>query len=139
MGVARLVVLAMSLWWTGNGIVAFMINASFSVQPMHSCTVFMLGIPITVNGWHALFHLLTGLAGLLVVFLRRSAVTYAVFSGIFYLSVAALGFVGGSSVLGAMAVDTVGNWVHSVEGMIMLGTGLLARVISGRTRITRVS
>jgi hypothetical protein len=94
---------------------------------MHSCTIQFLGvIPVTVNGWHALFHLLTGLAGLCLAPTRSRARGYGLACGSFYLLVAALGFAGGDNVLHLMAVDTVGNIVHVIEGLLILAPSLLA-------------
>ncbi|MFC9553837.1 DUF4383 domain-containing protein [Rhodococcus sp. NPDC056960] len=115
-------------WFTANGVIAFGIYPDMAFGgSMHSCTIDFLGfIPVTVNGWHALFHLLTGLAGLVLATRRVRAVTYLRLCGPFYLIVAALGFTGGYHVLGMMAVDTFGNVVHTVEGIVMLTAGALA-------------
>ncbi|KAA8884997.1 DUF4383 domain-containing protein [Nocardia colli] len=112
-------------WFTTNGVIAFGIYPDMAFGgSMHSCTIQFLGfIPVTVNGWHALFHLLTGLAGLAVAPVRARAAGYTWTCGPFYLLVAALGFTGGDHVLHMMAVDTFGNIVHTIEGSLILIAG----------------
>lgn len=131
--VLQSVVLLMSAWWTSNGPAAFSINADFSLHPLRAVTAHVLVVPVTVNGWHALFHFATGVLGLTLGWRYQSAVVFAILSGVLYLTVATLGLVDGSSVLGVMAVDTFGNWVHAVEGFVMLSAGLLAVVAVRRT------
>ncbi|WP_330180941.1 DUF4383 domain-containing protein [Nocardia sp. NBC_01503] len=80
----------------------------------------------TGNGWHALFHLITGLAGLVLAPVRSRSLAYTRVCGLFYLLIAALGFTGGDHVLHMMAVDNFGNVVHTIEGGIMIGVGGLA-------------
>lgn len=123
-------------WFTTNGVIAFGIYPDMAFGgSMHSCTIQFLGfIPVTVNGWHALFHLLTGLAGLAVAPVRVRAAAYTWTCGPFYLFVAALGFTGGDHVLHLMAVDTFGNIVHTVEGTLILTVGGLA-VLGTRTAL----
>lgn len=100
---------------------------------MRSCTIQFLGfIPVTVNGWPALFHLLTGVVGLAVAPVRNRAFAYTWICGPFYLLVAALGFAGGGPVLHMMAVDTLGNIVHAVEGAGVLTVGALAALNAGQ-------
>ncbi|MEV6279983.1 DUF4383 domain-containing protein [Nocardia sp. NPDC051832] len=121
-------VFAFGAWFTANGVIAFGIYPDMAFGGhMNSCTIQFLGfIPVTVNGWHALFHLLTGLAGLALAPVRRGALAYSWFCGPFYLLVAALGFAGGDHVLHMMAVDTFGNIVHTVEGALILAAAALA-------------
>ncbi|QIS14951.1 DUF4383 domain-containing protein [Nocardia arthritidis] len=61
----------------------------------------------------------------------RTALGYTWLCGPFYLLVAILGLIGGDHVLHLMAVDTFGNWVHAVEGTILLAIGA---VIAFETR-----
>ncbi|UGT54248.1 DUF4383 domain-containing protein [Nocardia asteroides] len=116
-------------WFTTNGVIAFGIYPDMALGgSMHSCTIQFLGfIPVTVNGWHALFHLITGVAGLVLARRHPSARAYALGCGAFYLLVAALGFAGGRHVLHMMAVDTFGNIVHAVEGVVLVAAGAFAR------------
>ncbi|MFG1793365.1 DUF4383 domain-containing protein [Nocardia sp. NPDC049149] len=121
-------------WFTTNGVIAFGIYPDMAFGGhMQSCTIQFLGfIPVTVNGWHALFHLLTGLAGLALAPQRHRAIAYAWFCGPFYLLVAALGFAGGDHVLHMMAVDTFGNIVHTIEGLLILTAVTLATIAGAR-------
>ncbi|MEU0869067.1 DUF4383 domain-containing protein [Nocardia brasiliensis] len=118
----QLLLLLLSLWFVSNGPVAFAMCSSFSFGVhMKSCTVMVFGfIPVTVNGWHALFHLGTGIAGLFLVRSPRRAFAYGIGCGWFYLVIAGFGFFGGDNVLRFMAVDTFGNYVHAVEGGLAL-------------------
>ena len=127
-------VFVMGAWFTSNGIVAYDIYPDMAFgASMHSCTIQFLGfIPVTVNGWHALFHLLTGIFGLALAPVRSRAVGYSLVCGVFYLLVGALGFAGGGPVLHLMAVDTLGNIVHAVEGLLVLAPGVLALVLTPR-------
>ncbi|MFI1920002.1 DUF4383 domain-containing protein [Nocardia sp. NPDC020380] len=114
-------------WFTANGVIAYGIYPDMAFgSDMQSCTIQFLGfIPVTVNGWHALFHLITGLAGLALAPMPRRALLYTRICGPFYLLIAALGFSGGDQVLHLMAVDTFGNIVHTIEGTITLAAGFL--------------
>lgn len=116
----------MSWWWISNGPVAFAINPSFSPHHVSGSAAGIASLPIAVNGWHALFHLITGLLGAVYARRRGSAIAYAIAAGAFYLVVAASGFAAGSTALGVIAVDTVGSDVHLAEGLIVLSAGLLA-------------
>ncbi|MBL1075486.1 DUF4383 domain-containing protein [Nocardia sp. 2] len=122
-------------WFTANGVIAFGIypDMAFGGGHMQSCTIQFLGfIPVTVNGWHALFHLITGVAGLALAPMYRRAAHYTWVCGLFYLLVAALGFAGGDHVLHMMAVDTFGNIVHTVEGVILLAAFGISRSVRAR-------
>ncbi|MGW5436947.1 DUF4383 domain-containing protein [Nocardia asteroides] len=121
-------------WFTTNGVIAFGIYPDMAFGgSMHSCTVQFLGfIPVTVNGWHALFHLITGVLELALATGWGRSRRYLLGCGPFYLLIAALGFTGGDHVLHRMAVDTFGNIVHTIEGVAMLTAGILAAI--GATR-----
>ncbi|MEV6361213.1 DUF4383 domain-containing protein [Nocardia asteroides] len=119
-------VFVVGVWFTLNGIIAFGIYPDMAFGGhMHACTIQFLGfIPVTVNGWHALFHLITGIAALLLAPKRIRALGYTLASGPFYLLVAALGLVGGDNVLHMMAVDTFGSIVHAIEGILITAIGV---------------
>jgi len=110
-----------------NGPIAYAMCPSFSFgSHMMSCTIKMLGfIPVTVNGWHALFHFVTGVAGVFAARQLRSAFWYGIGCGWLYLFVAGMGLAGGNNVLHLMAVDTFGNWVHAVEGGLVITAAAL--------------
>lgn len=112
----------MAAWFTSNGPVALVIYPNFSMHPMQSRTIELLGfIPVTVNGWHALFHLITGVVGLFCMSTRSAAATWAGVTAVVYAAAGILGLMGGTSVCGMMAVDTFGNWVHLFEALILTG------------------
>lgn len=116
-------VFVIGVWFTLNGVIAFGIYPSmaFGGGHMQTCTIQFLGfIPVTVNGWHALFHLITGLAALVTATIHARALAYTWICGPLYLLIALLGFVGGDNVLHMMAVDTFGNIVHTVEAVILM-------------------
>jgi hypothetical protein len=125
----QVLLLALSLWFISNGLVAYAMNPSFAMgSDMTSCTVMVLGfIPVTVNGWHALFRFLTGIPGLFAARRPRAAYWHAIGCGWFYLAVAGLGFAGDTNVLHLMAVDTFGNYVHAVEGGLCLTAAALVK------------
>ncbi|APA98468.1 DUF4383 domain-containing protein [Nocardia seriolae] len=124
----QLFVFLAGAWFTANGVIAFGIYPDMAFGgAMHSCTIRFLGfIPVTVNGWHALFHLISGLAGLVMATRRPRAELYTLIFAPYYLLVAALGFAGGDHVLHLIAVDTFGNVVHTIEGSALMVVGVLA-------------
>ncbi|MFD6195380.1 DUF4383 domain-containing protein [Mycobacteriaceae bacterium NPDC060252] len=113
----------MAVWLTSNGPLGLMINQDFpthSTHSMYTASFHAFGvIPVAVNGWHALFHLATGIPGLLAVRTRAGAIRYAAAAAIVYWGMTVVCLVGGMSVCSVMAVDTVANWVHSAEGLIL--------------------
>ncbi|QUQ63179.1 DUF4383 domain-containing protein [Kutzneria sp. CA-103260] len=125
----QLLLLVLSLWFISNGPVAYAMCPSFALgSHMTSCTVLAFGfIPVTVNGWHALFHFITGVPGLFAARSPRAAFWYGIGCGWFYLVVAGLGLAGDTSVLHLMAVDTFGNWVHAAEGGLCITAAALTR------------
>lgn len=79
------------------------------------------GIPLTGNGWHGLLHLLPAVAGFVAVHKgQHAALLYGLITGTLFLVVSALGFWGGDNVLGIIAVDTSGNFVHLADGLAAL-------------------
>lgn len=132
----QLFALVLGLWFTFNGVVAYGIYPDMAFgSSMHSCTVAFLGfIPVTVNGWHALFHLVTGVLALVLATTHRRSVVYLRACAPFYLVVGLLGLVGGDSVLDVMAVDRFGSIVHIVEGASMVGAVAVRDVRSFRRK-----
>jgi hypothetical protein len=62
--VAQATALVFGLWWTVNGIGALLIDPNFSTGHVHGSGPLLGIVTITANGWHGLFHLLTGVAGM---------------------------------------------------------------------------
>ncbi len=85
-------------------------------------SVDVLGI-LGVNGWHNVFHLVTGLTGLALA--RRAAREYALAVGLLYLVVAIWGFALGSghNLLGIIPVNSEDNVLHLLLGLVGLGAG----------------
>jgi hypothetical protein len=112
------------VWWTTNGIGAFLIDPNFAPGHVHGGGD-VLGVSITANGWHALFHLVPGLAGIAVASRPRAALAYTLGIGSAYVLAGAWGLIDGGDSLGPIAVDASGDAVHLAEGVIVLAAGLL--------------
>jgi Domain of unknown function (DUF4383) len=108
---AQVVSLLLGGWWALNGIAAFIADGH---------------VDVAVNEWHALFHFLPGVLGLAVATRARAARAYTLGAGSLYLVAASWGFIAGDRSLGVVAVDTLGNAVHAVEGLIAVTAGLLS-------------
>src|SRR3954454_16438470 len=79
------------------GIVGFFYDASFDTgNAANAHDVF--GI-LSVNGWHNVVHILTGLLGLLAFSNYGYARTYAFGLGAVYILIAAIGFINGNGFL----------------------------------------
>src|SRR6187200_2423279 len=88
---AQIAALVFGAWWMLNGILALTASdSSLAALGVHG-KVDAFGIPIAVNGWHAIFHLSTGLAGLAVCVSPRASRIYAFSAGALYLFVAGSG------------------------------------------------
>jgi hypothetical protein len=116
--------LAIGLWWVANGIGALLIDANFSTGRVHGSGA-LLGVQITANGWHGLFHLLPGIIGIAAASRPRSALTYLLVAGTFYIAVGAWGLLAGGTSVWLIAVDQAGDVVHLIEGLIAFSAGLL--------------
>jgi hypothetical protein len=101
------------------GIVGFFYSSSFG-SPGNVDDVF--GI-FSVNGWHNVFHLATGLLGLAAA--GYFARTYALAIGLLYLVVAIWGFIIGSgdAILSILPVNTEDNVLHLILGLAGLAAG----------------
>jgi hypothetical protein len=79
---------------------------------------------LSVNGWHNVFHLLTGLVGLALARSYSGARTYAIGLAVVYTVVAIWGFVigDGESILGFLPINTEDNVLH----LLIALAGLLA-------------
>ncbi|WP_107656694.1 DUF4383 domain-containing protein [Nocardia suismassiliense] len=133
----QLLAFVMAVWLTSNFPVALAINPSFPTEHAHARTVHLLFIPITVNGWHAVFHLVTGAAGLYAVRTRRGATTYAAAAAVIYLATAFLCAMDWTVMCRFMAVDTFGNVVHALEGLTLAAIAAYALIGNSATRVAR--
>ena len=108
----------------GNGIAVFL-----TIQPDPAAlgadgAVDAFGVSIAVNGWHGVFHLVTGLAG--VTFCRRPdwARVYVLIVGLLYLAAALCGLFIGETVFGLIRVDEFGSIDHAIEGALFMAAWL---------------
>jgi hypothetical protein len=101
------------------GIIGFFYSSSFG-SPGNVDDVF--GI-LSVNGWHNVVHLATGLLGLAAA--GYFARTYALALGLVYLVVAIWGFIIGSgdAILSIVPVNTEDNVLHLILGLVGLAAG----------------
>jgi hypothetical protein len=109
------------------GIIGFFYSSSFGSP---GTVDDMLGI-FTVNGWHNVVHLATGLLGLAAA--GYAARTYALAIGLFYLVVAVWGFVIGSgdAILSIVPVNSADNVLHLILGLAGLAAGAASPARSG--------
>lgn len=137
---AQTAAFAMALWLFPQGPVGLIISHDFSMHPMSSRSIDLFGfVPVTVNGWHAMFHLITGVVGLVLVRTRRGAIGYAALIAAIYIPVGLIGLDSGVSVCGMLAVDTFGSWVHIIEGASMLALLVVGAVFTHRAGNSRRS
>jgi Domain of unknown function (DUF4383) len=96
------------------GIIGFFYNSTFTSDESVHDDVF--GI-LSVNGWHNVVHLVTGLATL--AFARSAPRTWAGAFGAIYLVVAIWGFIvgDGDSILSIIPVNTEDNVLHLLFGL----------------------
>lgn len=121
---AQVAALVFGAWWVGNGLTVFLATqANFAVLTEDG-TVHSLGISIAVNGWHGLFHLSTGVAGIVLCWSPRGARAYALIVGLLYLVAALCGLFIGDAVFGVIRVDEFGSVDHAVESVVLLGAWL---------------
>lgn len=112
---AQLAALGFGYWWTANAVGAMIAsNASLTSLTVQS-EVNISALSISVNGWHVLFHLVTGLLGLAVCASPKPSLAYAWAMAALYGVVSLSGLIAGSTALGFIAVDTPGTVVHIVE------------------------
>lgn len=123
---AQIAALAFGVWWIGNGIAVFASEPSGATLATDGA-VHVLGLSIAVNGWHGLFHLSTGLAGVVVCRSPRGSRVYTLAMAALYLSAALCSLVTGATVLGVIHVDELGSADHAVEGMTVAAAWLASR------------
>jgi hypothetical protein len=129
---ARLYATVVGAVLTVAGIIGFFYSSSFG-SPGSVDDVF--GI-LDVNGWHNVFHLVTGLLGLAAA--GYAARTYALALGLLYVVVAIWGFTIGSgdSILGIVPINTEDNFLHLVLGVLGLGAGAASPTATTRRPAT---
>jgi hypothetical protein len=102
------------------GIVGFFYSASFGSP---GAVDDALGI-LSVNGWHNVFHILTGAIGLLVA--GFAARQYALWLGVVYVALTIWGFAIGSgeAILGFIPVNTADDFLHLILGVLGIAAAL---------------
>ena len=106
------------------GVIGFFYNAAFTDDKSARDAVF--GI-LDVNGWDNVFHIATGVLGLLAFGAgSHAARTFAYALGVVYILVAVWGFIigGGDSILSIIPVNTEDNFLHLLIGIAGAGAGL---------------
>jgi Domain of unknown function (DUF4383) len=117
------------------GIVGFFYSSDFGSPGIVDD---MFGI-FSVNGWHNVLHLATGLLGLAAA--GYFARTYALAVGLLYLVVAVWGFLIGSgdAILSIVPVNTADNVLHLILGLVGLAAGAAASPAQTKTRSSRAA
>jgi hypothetical protein len=94
-----------------------------------------------VNGWHNLVHIATGAIGLIALSYGYSAQrAYALYLGIVYIVVAALGFADFGSgdfndtILKVIPVNTDDNFLHLILGVLGIGAALATPKVAGTVK-----
>jgi hypothetical protein len=121
---AQLFALAVGVWWVANGIGALLVDSNFASGRVHGGGE-LLGVSVTANGWHALFHLLPGVLGIAAAWRPRAALVYLFVAGTVYIVVGGWGLIAGGVSIGVIAVDTSGDLVHLIEGLFTFAAGIL--------------
>jgi hypothetical protein len=128
---AQIAALVIGVWWTTNGIGAFFVDPNLATRHVHGSRE-LFGLAITANGWHALFHLLPGLVGIAAARRPRPALVYTLAAGAVYITVGGWGLIVGGDSIGIIAVDTPGDLVHLIEGLLTLTAGILTLALQLR-------
>lgn len=126
---AQVYALLVGVLLTVLGIIGFFYNGTFTDATAVHDDVF--GI-LSVNGWHNLLHILTGVVALALASSRTGSRTCTYGLGLFYLVVSVWGFIlgGGHSILGIVPVDAAANTLHLLIGI----AGVLAGVATAPER-----
>jgi hypothetical protein len=120
---AQIAALVFGIWWIGNGVAVFLAEPTGAALDSDSA-VKTLGLSIAVNGWHGLFHLITGLAGVAVCWWPGRARAFALIVGTIYLAAACWSLFDNATVFGLIRVDELGSADHAVEAALLLAAWL---------------
>jgi len=118
---------------TVAGIIGFFYNSDFTSNKSVHDDVF--GI-LSVNGWHNVVHIATGVLGFAAFRNYAGARGYAFGLGIVYIAVAIWGFIIGSgdSILSIVPVNTEDNVLHLLIGIAGLAAGAATSAVAEPTR-----
>ena len=116
------------------GIIGFFYNSDFTSNKAVHDDVF--GI-LSVNGWHNVVHIATGVIGLAAASAYASARGYAIGLGIVYIAVAVWGFIIGSgdSILSIIPVNTPDNVLHLLIGVAGIAAGMATPAVPKPTTV----
>lgn len=128
---------AFGIWWVANAIGALLVDANFATGHVHGGGA-LLGVSVTANGWHALFHLLPGVLGIAAAWRPRAALAYLLVAGALYIVVGGWGLIAGGASIGVIAVDRAGDMVHLIEGLVTFAAGILTLELK-RARNSRLT
>ncbi len=83
----------------------------------------------SVNFWHNVFHLASGILALFCGFSSsRASKIFFILFGLIYLAVAILGFMQGEGMLfGLVAINHADNWLHLAISLVSLYFGLFIK------------
>ena len=137
MSPAQFASFVVGVWGVANGIGALLIDPNLATGRVHGGGD-LLGVSVTANGWHALFHLLPGVVGIAAAWRPRAAVAYLLVAGAVYIVVGGWGLIAGNGSIGVIAVDTTGDLVHLIEGLITFAAGILTLQLE-RVRSSRAT
>jgi hypothetical protein len=117
---------------TVAGIIGFFYNSDFTSDKSVRDAIF--GI-FDVNGWHNVFHIATGVIGLVAAGSYATGRNYALGLGIVYIGVAIWGFIvgDGDSILSILPVNTADNVLHLLIGVAGIAAGTATRAVADPT------
>jgi hypothetical protein len=129
---AQLYALIFGAVLTVAGIVGFFYNSDFTSNKSVHDEVF--GI-LSVNGWHNVVHIATGVLGLMAASSYSSSRVYALGLGVVYIVVAIWGFIIGSgdSILSIIPVNTADNVLHLLIGVAGIAAGVATPAVAEPT------
>ena len=129
---AQLYALIFGAVLTIAGIIGFFYNSDFTSDKAVHSDVF--GI-LSVNGWHNVVHIATGVVGLFAASAYSSARVYAIGLGMIYIVVAIWGFAigAGDSILSIIPVNTPDNVLHLLIGIAGIAAGAATPAVAAPT------
>lgn len=131
---AQVAALVFGIWWIGNGVAIFVSEPGGATLATDGA-VRIFGISIAVNGWHGIFHLSTGFAGVAVCRSPQGSRVYTLLMAVLYLSAALCSLFTGATVFGVIHVDDLGSADHAIEGVVMAAVWLASRGEARRTTL----
>jgi hypothetical protein len=132
------------VWWTTNGIGALVLDPNLTTSHVNGAGD-LFGVTIIVNGWHALFHLVPGLAGIASSRRPGPALAFTLTAGAVYIVAGGWGLLAGGDSIGIIAVDASGDLIHVFEGALTRtpdlasGSGRRRHIADGPQRRARIS